>query len=60
MIYHNGYALGKGSDNASGNGSLAEEQPELDKLKRQHVPLRMVREMQKGGNEHLFIEKLVK
>ena len=29
------------------NGRLAKEQPELDKLKRQHIPLRMVREMQK-------------
>jgi hypothetical protein len=29
------------------NGRLAKEQPELDELKRQHIPLRMVREMQK-------------
>ena len=29
------------------NNRLAKEQPELDELKRQGVPLRMVREMQK-------------
>ena len=29
------------------NGRLAKEQHELDELKRQHIPLRMVREMQK-------------
>jgi hypothetical protein len=41
------------------NNRLAKEQPELDELKRQGVPLRMMRERKQDGSEQLSIEKLV-
>ncbi|HKG88177.1 MAG TPA: hypothetical protein VKA95_07605 [Nitrososphaeraceae archaeon] len=41
------------------NNRLAKEQPELEELKREGVPLRMIREQKQDGSERLFIEKLV-
>ena len=41
------------------NNRLAKEQSELEELKREGVPLRLIREQKQDGSERLFIEKLV-